>query len=419
MRFLLGWALCVCLISLPTSASEEGQYSVYDDATWAVLSSDVTFPYRRKEYESFMDACRSSAGKRAYELCDRDESHRMHMNMYQPRSVRNYTQVGFKKIRAPDAVYRLVKEFWDNNKDSAIAEWSHSTPYHNIWEAPTSVIRIDNSSLIGGGQHLYAAIADAARDAMEAWTGQPESSTSVYGIRIYHNQSILTPHVDRLPLVSSAILNVDQDVDEPWILEVYDHQGRAHNVSMDAGDLVLYESHSIIHGRPFRMHGKFYANIFIHFEPLGLPLDMPDDALKELDVDLPPYIIPGSNWEKEWRELNPDGWKLMKDPITLVQRGELRTLKYIGKLNPDKLHETDGTAAEWMPIHEAVRSGHLEILKYLIEEGGADMNQIANVGEGMYPVDLAWQFLDENHPVLDYLESIGAKSIHDDVEDEL
>lgn len=29
------------------------------------------------------------------------------------------------------------------------------------------MIRIDNSSLIGGGQHLYTAIADAARDAME------------------------------------------------------------------------------------------------------------------------------------------------------------------------------------------------------------------------------------------------------------
>jgi prolyl 4-hydroxylase len=277
----------------------------------------------------------------------------------------------------------------------------------------------------------------------QAWTGQPQSSTSVYGIRIYQNNSILAPHVDRLPLVSSAILNVAQDVDEPWFLEVYDHQGHgtsvrfvldasrtalyygelnpcsfshyaAHNVSMDAGDLVLYESHSIIHGRPFRMHGKFYANIFIHFEPLGLPLDMPDDALKELDVDFPPYIIPGSSWEKEWREVNPDGWTLMKDPITLVQRGELRTLKYIGKLHPEKLHETDGTPAEWMPIHEAVRSGHVDVLKYLIDEQNADMNQWVNVGEGMFPLDLARQFLDENHPVLEYLESIGARSIHDD-----
>ena len=85
--------------------------------------------------------------------------------------MRNYTATGFAKIRAPDAVFRLVKEFWDHNKDSLINEWSHSTPYHNIWEAPTSVIRIDNSSLIGGGTELYNRIADAARDAMEVRTG--------------------------------------------------------------------------------------------------------------------------------------------------------------------------------------------------------------------------------------------------------
>ena len=46
-----------------------------------------------------------------------------------------------------------------------------------------------------------------------------------YGIRVYKEGSILAPHVDRLPLVSSAIINVAQDVDEPWPLEVYGHDG--------------------------------------------------------------------------------------------------------------------------------------------------------------------------------------------------
>jgi hypothetical protein len=32
------------------------------------------------------------------------------------------------------------------------------------------------------------------------------------------------------------------------------------------GDMVLYESHSVIHGRPFPLKGRYYANIFIHFE---------------------------------------------------------------------------------------------------------------------------------------------------------
>lgn len=70
------------------------------------------------------------------------------------------------------------------------------------------------------------------------------------------------------------------------------HDGKAHNVTMVPGDLVLYESHSVIHGkfqivltdrfglyamphrlsswktctgRPFPLKGRFMANIFVHF----------------------------------------------------------------------------------------------------------------------------------------------------------
>ena len=67
--------------------------------------------------------------------------------------------------------------------------------------------------------------------------------------------------VDRLPLVSSAIINVDQDVDEPWPVEVYSHDGKAYNVSMEPGDMVLYESHTVLHGRPFPLKGRYYVSM--------------------------------------------------------------------------------------------------------------------------------------------------------------
>lgn len=72
-------------------------------------------------------------------------------------------------------------------------------------------------------------------------------------------------------MITSAIINVDQDVGnmyEPWPLEVYGHDGRAQNITMIPGDMVLYESHSVLHGRPFPMKGKYYANIFVHFKPI-------------------------------------------------------------------------------------------------------------------------------------------------------
>jgi hypothetical protein len=57
----------------------------------------------------------------------------------------------------------------------------------------------------------------------------------------------------------------------------------------------LYESHSVLHGRPFQLQGRFVANLFIHFEPV--------DSLQESSVvqdyddkltNLPKYILPES-----------------------------------------------------------------------------------------------------------------------------
>ena len=74
--------------------------------------------------------------------------------------------------------------------------------------------------------------------------------------------------VDRLPLVSSCIIQVAQDIEEPWPVEVYSHDGKAHNVSMLPGDMTLYESHTVLHGRPFPLIGNMYANVFVHYIPL-------------------------------------------------------------------------------------------------------------------------------------------------------
>ena len=62
--------------------------------------------------------------------------------------------------------------------------------------------------------------------------------------------AILMPHVDRNPLISSAIINVAQDPDmtEDWPLEVYGRDGQAVNITMVPGDMVLYESGTLIHG---------------------------------------------------------------------------------------------------------------------------------------------------------------------------
>lgn len=66
--------------------------------------------------------------------------------------------------------------------------------------------------------------------------------------------------VDRIPQIISAVIQVAQDVEEPWPLEIYDHEGKAHNITLQAGEMLLYESHSVLHGRPFPLVGSFYVS---------------------------------------------------------------------------------------------------------------------------------------------------------------
>lgn len=218
---------------------------------------------RQSEIDDFMKGCMDyyeNKGKR----CMSNEEERVTMSLRQPKGMYNYTQTGFTKIRAPEAVFKLIKEFWEKNKHRESEEsWGSGNIYVNHWEEPTSIVSVEDTSLEGGGFVLKQHIWNAARDTISAWTGQQLAECSLYGIRVYKEGAILATHVDRLPLVSSAIINVDQDVDEPWPLEVIGHDGKAHNVTMVPGDMVLYESHSVLHGRPFPLKGRFMANVFM------------------------------------------------------------------------------------------------------------------------------------------------------------
>jgi prolyl 4-hydroxylase len=208
----------------------------------------------------------------------------------------------------------MLTKFWELNKgEESAEEWGQGDTYTNHWTSPPYVVDLENPDLEGGGPELKSRIWEAARSTIQEWTGQHLTPCSLYGIRVYKEGSILASHVDRMPLVSSAIINVAQDVDEDWPIEVYAHDGKAYNITMQPGDMVLYESHSVIHGRPFPLKGRYYANVFIHFEPMGSVSDQPnilgEDSeevyrrrMEENEDTLPSYVIPGSAAAAVWRQ---------------------------------------------------------------------------------------------------------------------
>ena len=102
----------------------------------------------------------------------------------------------------------------------------------NHWDRTSKIVSVEDPDLKYAGRVLKQKVWDAARSTIQEWTGQRLAECSLYGIRIYEEGAVLATHVDRLPLVSSAIINVDQGVDEPWPLEVIGHDGKAYNVTM-------------------------------------------------------------------------------------------------------------------------------------------------------------------------------------------
>jgi hypothetical protein len=62
----------------------------------------------------------------------------------------------------------------------------------------------------------------------------------------------------------SGIIQVAQDVDEPWYLQIQNHQGEEQELELSPRDFVLYESAACIHGRETPLKGRYYANVFVH-----------------------------------------------------------------------------------------------------------------------------------------------------------
>merc|ERR1719197_2437402 len=69
---------------------------------------------RNKFYEEVMQGCRDRYdGGRKGRSCDYSERDRVAMSLRQPQSMQNYTDTGFKKIKAPEKVFKLLQDFWE------------------------------------------------------------------------------------------------------------------------------------------------------------------------------------------------------------------------------------------------------------------------------------------------------------------
>lgn len=138
---------------------------------------------------------------------------------------------------------------------------------------------------------------------------------------------------------------------------------------------------------------------------------------------LPSYILPGSPEESHWKQTHPGNARSKRNSATTgsqqtvahlaAQIGNLEALQKEVKTNKSAVKARDENG--WTPLHEGARAGHIDVVKYLIENG-ADYNDKTGDGvTGGTVLYLAKRELEPEHPVISYLESLGALDIGPDL----
>jgi len=186
--------------------------------------------------------------------------------------------------------WKAIQEFYLENKGTPDGDWkiekqetwAKGATFVNHWEQPTTLIPLPQRIKTIIWRDLSVVLGEWAKvDPKELF------GSSVYGIRRYWNNSWLATHVDRGDqLVLSAIINVDiGKMEEEWPLLIHDHDENPSLVFLRPGDVVLYESAAVIHGRPLPMRGEFMANVFAHCSLSGWTYNKEEKAEKSWPWD--------------------------------------------------------------------------------------------------------------------------------------
>lgn len=210
-----------------------------------------------------------------------DDFEELAQTMILPR----FTPVGFKVMDAPKALWEDLRKNYLNNVDTTDTE---EFAGHATFPGMVKPRFIRNHEQ----RRLNNEVAAQLKPICEEWASVPLIHSTTYGVRIYGNGSTLFNHVDTPAThIVSAIVHIDHKLDEPWPLQIEDHEGTVHSVSLEPGQMVLYESASQFHSRVTPMMGHHYGSVFTHFRPHGWDWK-PEDVIAAVPPD--------------WNQLQPD-----------------------------------------------------------------------------------------------------------------
>ena len=263
---MLGIWLFVCLLgSLPSSvqsrASEEERVAVWREmyGEWPPQA------FLNRENPEYTKMLNDREAEIMQQITGSDERWENWMQHVQGRLVHNFTVMGFKVVDTPPEVHKLLKDA----VDKALEDWDaipEEPPVEAIYHRPGFLPKFIYLGSLASKVHSMML------PYHEAWAGIKLEPTSAYGVRLYRNGSSLTMHVDKSRThVISSIIHIAHEYDDdnhPWPLKIEGYDGKLHEVNLAPGQMTFYESAKCLHGRPTEFRGKYYASIFVHYQPV-------------------------------------------------------------------------------------------------------------------------------------------------------
>jgi hypothetical protein len=197
-------------ISYGTEVSWPMQHHLYNDdddnaVTNAKKNHDQDAPIsmtmilqaqQRQRYDDYMAGCAQIYGN---ELCNTNDHDRIQLNAVQPaRQHQNFTSTGYAVVPVPTMAWDALERFWlakgQDRWQRNQEYWEHGSIYTNHWVAPTYHVPIDDDD---EDKQVRNTLVESVQTVLEKWSGTPLLFSSTYGVRVYTQNSILAPHIDR------------------------------------------------------------------------------------------------------------------------------------------------------------------------------------------------------------------------------
>ena len=223
-----------------------------------------------------------------------DERWENWLQFTQGRLVPKFTTHGFELRPIPTEVFAKLRDATErglDNWDQLRSEGNIDVILNNPGHDP---------KFIDIGSLSYEVLKDL-QSIHEEWAGGIKlRGTSAYGVRMYQNGSSLVMHYDRVQThVISSIVHIAHEYDnddEPWPIQIEDHNGKLHSVNLEPGQMLFYGSSKCLHGRMKLFKGKYYGSIFLHYAPV-------DKSIWNYDLELIIASVP-PHWKDNIIEEN-------------------------------------------------------------------------------------------------------------------